>query len=213
MQIHVSVFEVQDTSCWHRWLSVHWEFSSTEETTRSQHPIPILRAPRWIWFMLIPKHPGEDRDPDTGNVRAMTGSLFENKWTDCENSFRQELILNLAPITLSLEPGRSRERILPFCWMTGSWTLYVTLSKTLGVQPIFGNVNALLQRGIMLGNKEKVKVNWKHSQRLINKTWNPTFLENTFTINPSSLNRSQSILFKMFNNQKRKPLFQLGVQN
>lgn len=29
-------------------------------------------------------------DPDTGNVRAMAGSLSKNMWTDRENSFQQE---------------------------------------------------------------------------------------------------------------------------
>lgn len=36
----------------------------------------------------------------------------------------------------------------------------MTLGKTLSVQPIFGNVNTLLQSGITLGTEEKVKVNW-----------------------------------------------------
>lgn len=53
-------------------------FSPVGTLLNRQHPIPIVRAPRWIWFMVIPKHPGEDRDPDTGNVRAMARSLSTN---------------------------------------------------------------------------------------------------------------------------------------
>lgn len=98
MQIHASVFEVQDTICWHRWLSVYWEFSSTEEMTHSQHPFPILTAPRWIWFIPDPKHPGMDRDPDTGNVCGpWQAFLCENKSSGCENSLQWELIPSFAP--------------------------------------------------------------------------------------------------------------------
>lgn len=119
--------------------------NNTEETTYSQHPITILRAPRWIWFMIIPKHPGEDRDPDTGDpsvkIYGLTGKIASSR----------RIILNLTLITffLFLEAGWSGERTLPFSWMMG-WTVYLPSwpwAKHWGSN-IFGNVNLLLQSGM-----------------------------------------------------------------
>lgn len=52
MQIHVHVFEVQDSRCWHRCPSVHWELSSTEEMAHIKFPSSVL--PDGVYLFSIP---------------------------------------------------------------------------------------------------------------------------------------------------------------
>lgn len=105
------------------------------------HQIPIFSAPRWNLFILKPEHPGEARDLTRGKIRSEKGSLCKNKWTGCENRIQWQLMSTIWPQSTSSR--WPKERVLPLCGMTASWTV------TLSVWSISGNVNMLFPSGML----------------------------------------------------------------